>query len=181
VPRSACPDDRALLEGYLRGDPAALSIVDRWIDSALWRHLGPSREFLDDLRQEVKLRLLQNIRRASFLGISSLKTYVQRIAGNVCVDFQRRAIGRRHILELERGTGDRLAAESLEWNYLTLDLAREVLSDLSDSDRMLLWLVFGERYTYEEAARRLGKSVGAVKVRVHRCRRHIRDRYRGAF
>lgn len=181
MPRPACPDDRALLEGYLRGDSAALRIVDRWIDAALWRHLGPSRDFLDDLRQDVKLRLLQNIRRESFLGISSLKTYVQRIAGNVCVDFQRRAIGRRHNLELSWGMEDPSAVESLESAYLTLDLARMVLSDLSNGDRLLMWLIFGERYTYEEAARRLGKSVGAVKVRAHRCRRQIRDRYKGAF
>ncbi|MCI0656187.1 MAG: sigma-70 family RNA polymerase sigma factor [Acidobacteria bacterium] len=180
MPRSACPDDSALLEGYLRGDPAALKVVDRWIDSALWHRLGPSREFLDDLRQDVKLRLLENIHRASFLGVSSLKTYVQRIASNVGADFQRRIIGRRRLLEMGRGMVEPVPVESLESLYITLDLARTVLSDLSASDRLLMWLVYGERYTYEEAARRLGKSVGAVKVRAHRCRRHIRDRYPGA-
>jgi len=180
VPRSACPGDKALLEGYLRGDAAALRIVDRWIDSAVWHRLGPCREFLDDLRQDVKLRLLQNFHRGSFLGNSSLKTYVQSIASNVCVDFQRRIIGRRQSLELERGMRNRRPEESLESDYLALDLARAVLSDLSDSDRLLMWLVFGERYTYEEAAHRLGKSIGAVKVRVHRCRQHIRHRYGGS-
>jgi len=180
VPSPACPDDKALIEGYLRGDPAALKIVDHWIDSALWHRLGPSREFIDDLRQDVKLRLLENIHRASFLGASSLKTYVQRIASNVCVDFQRRMIGRRRILELGREVGEPRAGENLESMVVSLDLARTVLSDLSDSDRLLMWLVFGERYTYEEAARRLGTSVGAVKVRAHRCRRNIRDRFRGA-
>jgi RNA polymerase sigma factor (sigma-70 family) len=180
VPSPACPNDKALIEGYLRGDPAALKIVDHWIDSALWHCLGPSREFIDDLRQDVRLRLLENIHRASFLGVSSLKTYVQSIASNVCVDFQRRMIGRRRILDLGRGMNEPRAGESLESVYITHDLARTLLSELSASDRLLMWLVFGERYTYEEAARRLGKSVGAVKVRAHRCRRHIRDRYRGA-
>ena len=75
---------------------------------------------------------------------------------------------------------NRRPEESLESDYLALDLARAVLSDLSDSDRLLMWLVFGERYTYEEAAHRLGKSIGAVKVRVHRCRQHIRHRFGGS-
>ena len=180
MPRSACPDDRALLEGYRRGDAAALKVVDRWIDSTLRRHLGPSREFLDDLRQDVKLRLLENFSRASFLGISSLKTYVQSIASNVCVDFLRRIVGRRRILEQEGGKGEPRAGKSLESDYVAHDLARSLLADLSASDRLLMWLIFGERYTYEEAARRLGKSVGAVKVRASRCRKQIRERFRGA-
>ena len=69
-------------------------------------------------------------------------------------------------------------SRNTESAYVALDLARRALSGLSSADRLLLWLIFGERYSYAEVARRLGKSVGAVKVRAHRCRRQVRERFK---
>jgi RNA polymerase sigma factor (sigma-70 family) len=179
VRKSALPDDEALIAAFLKGEPAALRTVDRWIDSALRRHLGPSHDSLEDLRQDVNLRLIRNLRRAGFQGMSSLETYVRRIASYASIDFLRRATGRRKILTLDEGGEWLTSGGSVEAAYLALDMARTVLSGLSDRDRLLVWLVFGERYSYAEAARRLGKSVGAVKVRAHRCRRQIRGRFPG--
>jgi RNA polymerase sigma-70 factor (ECF subfamily) len=164
-------EDQALIEAFLRGDAAALRLVDTWIDAVLRSHLGPPRPYRDDFRQEVKLRLLQCLRKSAFHGNSSLKTFVHHIAVNVSVDFLRRKKIRRWDLPRPSAGAD---AESV---YAAIELARAILAPLPADDRLLMWLVFGEQYSYAEVARRLGKSEGAVRVRAHRCRRSLRSRF----
>jgi len=176
--KQALHDEKALIAAFLKGEPAALRKVDSWISSELWIHLGRSPEGFEDLRQEVELRLLQNLRGAGFRGRSSLQTYIRRIAANVGTDYQRRTIGQRKKLERYGTRRPSSSARSAESAYLARDLARTILSQLSADDRLLIWLVFGERYSYEEAARRLGKSVGATRLRAHRARRKIQERFK---
>ena len=172
------PEEKALIAAFLKGDGSALRIVDQWIASTLWVHLGPSPEAFEDLRQEVELRLLQSLLGVGFRGQSSFETYVRRIAANVAVDYQRKTIGLRRKLVRYGVRGSPPVSRSAEVGYLARDLTREILSRLSAADRLLIWLIFGERCSYEEAARRLGKSAGALRLRAHRCRRKIRERYR---
>lgn len=167
-------EDKALIKAFLRGDAAANRVIDGWIDSVLKSHLAPPRPYRDDVRQEVKVRLLQSLRTSRFRGNSSLRTFVHHIAVNVSVDFLRRRAGRAR------------AGEPLWWKrverdaesaYASAELVKLMLSRLPPGDRLLMWLVLGERYTYAEVARQLGKTEGAVRVKVHRCRRSLRERF----
>lgn len=51
---------------------------------------------------------------------------------------------------------------------------RAVIESLSDSDRQLLFLRYGEDLTQQAIARRLGLPDGTVKVRLHRLRDKLR-------
>jgi RNA polymerase sigma factor (sigma-70 family) len=172
VPQPDFPDDRTLIEGYLLGEPAALRIMDRWIDAALRSRLFPS-DTLEDLRQDVRMRLFKSLRADSFRGGSSLKTYVHQIARNAGADFLHRSQG---AAALPPG-GEGSEAGAAEKGAIAEELVQRILESLPEGDRKLMTLLFVERCSYAEAARRLGKSVGAIKVQVHRCRRKIRLRH----
>jgi RNA polymerase sigma factor (sigma-70 family) len=174
----ALPDDEALVGAFLKGELAAVRRVNAWIDSALRLHHGASLDSLDDLRQDARMRLVRNLRRGTFRRQSSLKTYVQRIAANAAIDAQRRALSRVEFQKLVGPLREGRTFQNNESAYIAGDMVRHLLRDLSRSDRLLIWLIFGERCSYAEAARRLGKSAGALKVRAHRCRRQLRDRFR---
>ncbi len=172
MPKSAFPDDRTLIEAYLLGEPAALQTIDRWIDAARRRRFLAS-DALDDLRQDVRMRLVKSLRAGSFRGGASLKTYVHQVTHNAEADFLHRVQGPPALPLLHEAS----AAGDAEKGAIAEELVRRVLRGLPEIDRELMALLFEERCGYEEAARRLGKSVGAIKVRVHRCRRKIRERY----
>jgi RNA polymerase sigma-70 factor (ECF subfamily) len=50
----------------------------------------------------------------------------------------------------------------------------EALAPLSDQDRRLLWLRYGDDQTQPATARLLGLPEGTVKVRLHRLRKQLR-------
>ena len=78
--------DRALAERYAEGDPFAIRNVDDWIEVVLHRHFRSLQSDWEDLRQEIRLRVLDNVRRKRFEGRSSLRTYVHGIARNAGID-----------------------------------------------------------------------------------------------
>lgn len=172
MPKPVFPDDRTLIEAYLLGEPDALRIIDRWIDASLRRRFLAS-DALDDLRQDVRMRLVKSLRAGSFRGGSSLKTYVHQVGHNAAADFLHRREGPAALPPVHE-PGEAGVAEK---GAIAEELVHRVLRSLPEIDRRLMALLFEERCSYEEAARRLGKSVGAIKVRVHRCRRRIRERY----
>lgn len=176
MPASAFPDDRALIAAFLQGDRVALQIVDRWIDAALCGLPALPTDTRDDLRQDVRMRLVKSLRRAEFRGASSLRTYIHHIAHNAGIDFRRRVLASSERFPRSDGRHREAQATSCESAAIAGDLVRRVLAELPEGDREMMWLLFGERCSYAEAARRLGSSVGAIKVRVHRCRRRIRKR-----
>lgn len=88
--------------------------------------------------------------------------------------FRQHARARRRpepVPELERTEG----AED-EQILLTVERAdlRAVIERLSDSERQLLHMRYGEDLTQRTIARRLGLPDGTVKVRLHRLREKLR-------
>jgi bifunctional DNase/RNase/predicted DNA-binding protein (UPF0251 family) len=55
------------------------------------------------------------------------------------------------------------------------------LAELSDAEREAISLVYGDGLSHQETAHRLGVSLSAVKVRVHRGRLRLRIALQGAF
>lgn len=176
---SETDDERGLIEGYLRGDPAALRYVDGWIDVVLKESFRALQNDWDDVRQEVRIRVFRNLSRERFDGRSSLHTYVHRIARNVSIDFSRRAHRRRESGELEDlravAPGDPPGGAP---TWMDRDVLLKVLEGMPEGDRVLLWLVCGLHYSYIEVAKHLKISEGAVKVRVHRCKDRLVKRCR---
>ncbi len=171
VPDSSAVDQRGLIEAFLQGEGRGIAEVDRWIDVVLRDDFFSLRGEWEDLRQEIRFRVFQNLSRGRFDGRSSLRTYVHRIARNTCIDSSRLAFRRRETRgEEERKAAAPASREPVVSGVIARDLLLKILDGLSDGDRLVVLLVLGERYSCSEAAQRLGVSRSAVKSRLSRCR-----------
>lgn len=173
-------DDRRLIARYLSGDRAAIRWVDGWIDAVLAEGFRALRRDWDDLRQEIRFRVFRNLSRGHFHGQAAFRTYVHRIAKNVCIDSSRKAYRRR-----ERLTADLVhppprfsGPDSSDAATAARDVVAEILRGLRPEERRMVRMVFCEHYSYREVARRLGIAEGTVKSRLSRCKQKILRRRR---
>ena len=144
--------------------------------------LTGSREHLDDLAQDVFLRLYRAL--PSFRGEALLTTYLYRIAVNVAQDeWKRRRRDRDSHISLSDETSgweDRLAhpgrnaEQQLEEREFTQSV-EEQLQRLSHIERTILVLYHQEERTYEQIAYALGMPIGTVRTHLHRGRKKLRE------
>lgn len=156
--------DREGLSGPVENDEDARIFVDLY--PSLRRFAGavrPSTMDADDLVQEALVRTL-SVRRLSDCDNPGayLRTAIVRLAGD-----QRRRVGRWRNVETRLGAGQEEGSE----NYPS-DL--EELRRLAPRDRAVLYLVVVEGLTYRAAAKILGCSEDAARVRASRALRRLR-------
>jgi len=165
--------DRRRIESYLAGAQETAREVDGWIRREIEICYPTLRQDLDDLRQMIHGKLVENLRAGRFQYRSTLKTYVGRITHHTAIDL----IRRRH---RERSVASEWLLQTAttgEHPYQTLAaledeaLLDQVLLRSPSSCRDLWRLVFIEGMSYEEIGRRLSIPPGTVKSRVWHCRR----------
>lgn len=162
------------------GDLARLSILfdrhHRRLFGYCYRFVR-NREAAEDLVQEVFVRMLKY--RNSYQEQGSFDAWMFRMARNVCLDH---VAGRgtevqmeelpRELEEAVEAGPDAVAASREELRILERALGR-----LPEDKRELLLLARFGSLTYEEIAETLGCTVGALKVRVHRALKQLKDQY----
>lgn len=131
----------------------------------------------EDLRQEVALALWRAS--SSWRGDCSLRTFVARVAHNVCVSHVRRATRepRRADLDVAMPTD----AERPDEAALRADLGRrlaEAVRELPPALRDVALLML-EGFTPREIADTLGVNEGAVAARATRAKAALRARMEG--
>jgi len=130
-----------------------------------------------DLAQDVAVRAWQNLGRLE--DPRSFPAWVRRIAANAARDHLRRqAVRREDSLEtacdLEAGDDPHQLAERVaELRLMLAALAEE------DAELVDLLVARAEGVAVEELAGRLGISEGALKMRLTRARKRLRERLRG--
>jgi RNA polymerase sigma factor (sigma-70 family) len=172
---SSPAQDRLLIDQFLAGDPEALRTVDGWIEVVLHEDFRSLHQDWEDLKQEIRSRILRNFGRGAFNGHSALRTYVHRIARNAAIDFSRLAYRRRELgveLPERRLTGTEIQ-EGQRGIWPAKELLERILAELSEEERVLLRLVFELNYSYGEVARELGIPEGTVKSRMSRCKDRV--------
>lgn len=169
--------EKELVEGFLRGARDATKVVDGWIAAVLHGSFCSLREEWDDLKQEIRLRLLQNLRSHRFKGRSSLRTYVHRISRNTCIDTTRRIVHRHETPAPKEADLPLATKKGVLAEWISRDLQHKLLDGLLPADRTLLDLILRQDCSYVEAAERLGVSKGAIKVRMFRCRQRMSKLY----
>jgi RNA polymerase sigma-70 factor, ECF subfamily len=143
--------------------------------------LTGSREHLDDLAQDVFLRLYRAL--PSFRGEALVTTYLYRIAVNVAQDEWKRRRGAQVLISISddsSGWEDRLqhpgrnAEELMEEREFQM-VVEEQLRRLSHVERVVLVLYHQEERTYEQIALALGLPIGTVRTHLHRGRKKLRE------
>lgn len=144
--------------------------------------LTGSREHVEDLAQEVFLRLYRGLQ--DFRGDAKLTTYLYRITLNVAQDEwkrRRREQGNTSLSDPDAGWENRLAhrdvnAEQHLSRLQMLQQVNEALDGLSESERAVLVLFYQEECSYEQIAQVMRMPVNTVRTHLHRGRRKLKAR-----
>ncbi|MCG9895117.1 MAG: sigma-70 family RNA polymerase sigma factor [Fimbriimonadaceae bacterium] len=144
------------------------------------RRMVRDEEEAQDLAQEVFIRAYQSLDR--FDGRASLRTWIFRIAGNLCIDRSRRIKRRPQTVapDPEIEADDLLNSLDERWRPDRLLLDDELVAcidaavdSLSDKLKNVLYLHDHEGLAYEEIAQALDVPVGTVKSRLFLARAHL--------
>jgi len=168
---------RSLGERFASGEERAFEEVVRQYEADIGRLARRLLGFrpggdAEDVVQEVFVRVY--LKRHSFRGESSLRTWLMRITVN-CI----RSTQRRRILTLEMLWRSRPREESaLERGPEISEQARqarEAIAKLASRDREVVVLHYLEEMPVAIVAEVTGISQGAVMVRLHRARKKLAD------
>ncbi len=152
----------------------------------VWRMIS-NREDAEDLTQEVFVRAFGAIK--SFRRESNLRTWLYRIATNLCVDRYRRAgLEKQYFVSLDRKHQDEDGeSAAFELPDVTYDPQRmyeqtelqaeiqKALMKLPDKLRSAVLLFDMEDMSYDEIAEAVGCPVGTVKSRIFNARVQLRQ------
>ena len=173
---------RRVLDGDVEAFAAIVNVHQKLIAADLSRRLPP--QDVQEVAQDTFLRAYRAL--ASYRGDAPFRFWILRIARHAAMDFWRKKYRRRERLFSELDEGAMLHVEttrqaSLEEAQADKDAAaaardclEAALKCLSPDDRAIITLVELEENSMEEAARRLGCGLSAVKVRAFRARRRLR-------
>ncbi len=153
---------------------------------ALCRRLTGSVSDGEDALQETLIQVDRSL--PAFRGESSLATWAFRIATHVCLNRKRGLAARARHLDLEDGAGE-LAAEAADGgdpdagcvSTFRAWVVEKALLGLPEGQRQALTLYDLEERTAAETGELLGIEANAVKQRVHRARKNLRQRIAREF
>jgi RNA polymerase sigma-70 factor (ECF subfamily) len=169
--------DEALMTAVRSGDVAQLGVLFERYHLPLFDFLARmtgDRTAAEDLVQDIFVRILKY--RATFRDGGSFETWLYRIARNARADYFRQ---RSHVEPLAEEALERAAPQPGPALRLEADRERDrlrrALMLLREDKRELLVLARYQDMRYEQIADVLGIEIGAVKVRVHRAIRELRE------
>ena len=178
----------ALVEKARRQDAEAFGkIVDAYQHRVYGfvRRMVSDAEEAADVAQEVFIRAFQAFSR--FDGRSSLRTWLFRIAYNLCVDRARKADRTPAESRLDASSEEETAIDipDSRWDPETVVLDDELvamveggLSTMSEKLKSVLLLHDREDMAYEEIATALNLPIGTVKSRLFLARAHLQNTLR---
>lgn len=149
------------------------------------RRMISNRDDVEDLAQEVFVRAFASMK--SFRRESNLRTWLYRIATNLCIDRYRRAgIEKQLIAPLEHERGDGEASREIdlpddshdpqcafERTELQIEV-QKALFKLPEKLRAAIFLYDMEGMPYDQIAETLGCPIGTVKSRIFNGRMQLR-------
>jgi RNA polymerase sigma factor (sigma-70 family) len=173
--------DNALMLKVKNGDIDKMGLLYERYHRQLYRfifNMTRQKELSEDMVQNIFLRMLKYP--DSFMGFGEFKTWMYHIARNTVYDHFRkvkRTPVHSDVKNYEEKIESGQAADSgleKEHELKTLESAME---KLSDENRELLILCRFQELKYNEVARILNTTEGAIKVRVHRALNQLKSNY----
>jgi RNA polymerase sigma-70 factor, ECF subfamily len=146
------------------------------------RGMVRSQEEALDVTQEVFIRAYQAF--SKFDGRASLRTWLFKIAYNLCVDRSRRPDSKRDDMSLDVPSADgeawefadsRLNPEQVLINDELVGLVQRGMESMSEKLRSVLVLHDQEELSYEEIAAALEIPIGTVKSRLFLARNYLQN------
>lgn len=170
--RAAQEGDRAAMEDLIRRSyrPAYTLAL---------RLLGNPDDAVE-ATQEAYIRVVRSI--GGFREVGAFPTWLFRIVSNVCLTEMRRRSRRDVPTEItSEADPEPVDVEGAAVDRVVLSEVERCLARLPDVYRTVIVLRDVHGLSGEETAKILGISTGAVKVRLHRARRRLRDELVDAY
>lgn len=177
--------EQMLVAQCLRQDAEGFSrIVDAYQARLLGfvRRMVKNEEEALDVTQETFIRAFRNLDK--FDGRSSVRTWLFRIAHNLCIDRARRQ-GRRVVemsLEPQNANEETIDVADARWDperhmleQEFADLVETAIATMSEKLRLVLLLHDKEDLGYDEIAKVADIPVGTVKSRLFLARAHVKS------
>ena len=171
--------DQELMQAVRRGEIGRLGTLFDRHHQRIYRfclRLTGDPGASEDLVQDIFLRVLKY--RRTYRGERDFLPWLYRLARNAANDHFRRVVRRR---ETGDEIPDSVSDDPTPWEGLAArqeaQRMRRALLRLPVARREVLVLSRYEQRRYDEIARLLGCSVGAVKVRIHRALKQLRVIY----
>jgi RNA polymerase sigma-70 factor (ECF subfamily) len=170
-------EDQRIVRAILQGDRDAFAaLVRRYqklVVSVAWRY-GVRPEETEDVVSEAFFKAYRNLDR--YQPDHPFSTWLYRLAVNHVLDHGRRARRRGQDVELpERLDDPGPAPDELASRNERAGLVRAALATLHPRYREVLFLVYVESHSVEEASRALGLPEGTIKSRLLRGRAALRQ------
>lgn len=178
--------DEAVVQRVCAGDRDAYrTLVERYTAMVfgIAARYGRNDADTEDLAQEIFIQAYLGL--PGFRGDASFSSWLYRIAVNRCRDHVKSArIAREEPLEDPDSGGGPARAEALESERTpetelerraSAARLRTALEALDPTYAVPFLLKYDEGLSYEQMAERLDATTGALKVRVHRARKALRD------
>lgn len=182
----------ALVRAVQRGAPGAMDALVRStyadVHRLCLRLLGDPADAAD-ATQEVFVRVTQSV--MGFRGEAAFGTWLHRVTVNVCATALRKRGDRRARGQIagwrpfalpdhqdDRGADGTVAGDDPAGRVVELDEANQVaraIQELSEDDRVIVILRDIEGLSTKEAAKIIGISEAAAKVRLHRAHARLRQ------
>jgi RNA polymerase sigma-70 factor (ECF subfamily) len=176
--------DRDLLKRCGRREPGAfeelVELTGRQVFTLAYRLVGDRHE-AEDVAQESYLRVYRSLR--TFRGDSRFETWLHRIVANTALNYMR---SKSRFGDLTDEPDRILRLAESEPDSAVLDDVPErdelaaSLSQLPHAQRVAVVLKDVYGFTAAEIAERLGTTEGAVKLRLHRGRRNLKELIHGS-
>ena len=179
--------DEDLMVKCSKGDMSAFELLVRRYQTPLINYIHRSLgdyQRAEDLSQETFLRVFKHASR--YKPTASFKSWLYTIATNLCRN-EIRNLKRRNTCFLEDLVEEgedvydtEFVADTRYLPDLLLEkkeqrqIIRKALAQLPENQRVALTLVTYQELRYEEVAKILGCSVGAVKTLIHRARQKMK-------
>jgi RNA polymerase sigma-70 factor (ECF subfamily) len=166
---------RDLLERVGRRAPGAfeelIELTGRQVYTLAYRLVGDRHE-AEDVAQEAYLRVYRSLK--SFRGDARFETWLHRVVANVAINHMRTR-GKFGDLMDEPESAVRIPDSVSPEDIPEREELAAALAELPMPQRIAVVLKDVYGFSTAEIAERLGTTEGAVKLRLHRGRRNLRD------
>jgi RNA polymerase sigma-70 factor (ECF subfamily) len=173
------PEPRAPEELVLRGRSGDREALTRLIEANQGRIakfvLGETRDAnaYEDLCQAIFVKMVIGLPRLR--ETARFESWLFQIARNVCRDHLRARLGWRRYFVAWHAAHESIPAPAEDVQSGKENSLERTLAQLSADDRLLLRLHVEENRNYRELARLSNSTVAAIKSRLYRARKGLRD------
>ena len=177
-------DDAELIQRVLTGDDTAFSALvrkyQRSVHALVWRKIGDFH-IAEDITQDTFLKAYQRL--STLKKPQRFASWLYVIAANHCSTWLRKkrlwtqSLEDTNSAQLEKATySEHVIAENEQVAVETQrEVVKKLLEKLQESERTVITLYYLGEMTYEEISEFLGVSVAAIKNRLYRARRRLKE------